>query len=385
MSKSITIAEGTQARNYNNIHKLRTNLIGGGTQYWVPEDEANQYANYKNLSISKNGTYSAKDEECDGFPQVNVNVGFKLITKQITENGRYYAKQDGADGYKNIKVNVKVAPPSGGDDEDGKIVDYYFPLTQLEDFSFEISSNRSCFGTTYNGRVYALFTPAEDEHIHSLYSTVNGTWEKVCDLPNGLYCAKVQLLVCNNQLYAINVGENGNNNHGLWVFNGTNFEFVNVMPSNAKYDRNANTVVNGAIYNVGGCAFNGNGWIEMPGMPDGIACSEYFGQLYGLRNTSNARKLCKLNGNSWQDVMDVPSGISSDAIMFFMNNKIHLISGLNHYSYNGKFCRIEEDLPGNIYKVVAISAAGEVFFVGIYTGGGTSYHGTWQYKIKYTT
>lgn len=110
MSKNITIAEGTQARNFNNVHKLRTNLIDGGTQYWVPEDEAGAYAKMSEKSITANGTYRASDDNKDGFSQVTVNVQPKVTSKTISENGRYYANNDGYDGYSSVEVNVS----SGG-------------------------------------------------------------------------------------------------------------------------------------------------------------------------------------------------------------------------------------------------------------------------------
>lgn len=109
MSKNITIAEGTQAKNFNNVAKIRTNLIGGGTQNWVPEDEAGKYADLEDISISENGTYYADDEGVDGFSVVRVNVSGgegQLITKEITANGTYNAIDDNADGYSQVIVNV---------------------------------------------------------------------------------------------------------------------------------------------------------------------------------------------------------------------------------------------------------------------------------------
>lgn len=106
MAKNITIAEGSQAKNFNTVHKLRTNLIGGGTQYWVPEDEAGAYAKMSEKSITANGTYKASDDNKDGFSRVTVNVSPNVKTKSITENGRYYANDDNADGYSSVEVNV---------------------------------------------------------------------------------------------------------------------------------------------------------------------------------------------------------------------------------------------------------------------------------------
>lgn len=126
MSKNITIAEGSQAKNFNTVHKLRTNLIGGGTQYWVPEDEAGAYANMGQKSITANGTYRASDDSKDGYSQVIVNVPPKeahLTTKSITENGIYRGIDDGVDGFSQVNVNVAgvgeatvvLDEPIGGD------------------------------------------------------------------------------------------------------------------------------------------------------------------------------------------------------------------------------------------------------------------------------
>ena len=125
MSKNITISEGTQAKNFNNIHKLRTNLIGGGTQYWVPEDEAGDYAKLSEKSITANGTYTASDENKDGYSKVIVNVPapeIDLITKRITANGTYIATDEGVDGYNQVIVTgignaVGVDPSDQGGDE----------------------------------------------------------------------------------------------------------------------------------------------------------------------------------------------------------------------------------------------------------------------------
>lgn len=138
MSKNITIAEGSQAKNFNTVHKLRTNLIGGGTQYWVPEDEAGAYANMGQKSITANGTYRASDDNKDGFSQVTVNVPPttpRLITKSITENGVYNASDDDADGYRQITVGVaKMAVGTDGMDDGGDGNEHYIytdPNTKL--------------------------------------------------------------------------------------------------------------------------------------------------------------------------------------------------------------------------------------------------------------
>lgn len=147
MAKNITIAEGSQAKNFNTVHKLRTNLIGGGTQYWVPEDEAGAYAKMSEKSITANGTYRASDDDKDGYSQVIVNVPPtrpNLTTKTISENGSYRAIDDGADGFSQVYVRVSgegentavLDKPIGGDSnehyiavESGKPIDIVLPTS----------------------------------------------------------------------------------------------------------------------------------------------------------------------------------------------------------------------------------------------------------------
>lgn len=111
MSKNITIAEGTQAKNFSNVSKVRINNIGGGTSDWIPEEDAGLYANLGEASITKNGTYNASDEDYDGFSKVIVKVDPKVTTKTITKNGTYKASKDKVDGFSEVSVQV----PTGGD------------------------------------------------------------------------------------------------------------------------------------------------------------------------------------------------------------------------------------------------------------------------------
>lgn len=70
MSKNITIQEGGVARNFGNVSKLQTALMGGGSCYWVPEDETQ----LKTKHITANGTYKAASDEAYGYSKVTVNV-----------------------------------------------------------------------------------------------------------------------------------------------------------------------------------------------------------------------------------------------------------------------------------------------------------------------
>lgn len=69
MSKNITIQEGGIGKQFT-ADKLRTNLVGGGTCLWVPEDEVRLTQKH----ITENGTYLAEDDEYYGYSKVTVNV-----------------------------------------------------------------------------------------------------------------------------------------------------------------------------------------------------------------------------------------------------------------------------------------------------------------------
>lgn len=68
MSKNISIQEGGVSKQMT-VDKLKTNLVGGGTCLWVPEDGVT----LKTKSITANGTYKASDDNCYGFSEVTVS------------------------------------------------------------------------------------------------------------------------------------------------------------------------------------------------------------------------------------------------------------------------------------------------------------------------
>lgn len=69
MNKNIIIQEGGTGKQMS-VSKLKTNMVGGGTCLWVPEDEAS----LGTKSITSNGTYNASDDGKYGYSQVTVNV-----------------------------------------------------------------------------------------------------------------------------------------------------------------------------------------------------------------------------------------------------------------------------------------------------------------------
>ena len=59
------------------------------------------------LTVTENGTYTPSSGT-DGYNEVNVNVQPTLAMKNITANGTYTASDDNADGYSSVSVNVPL-------------------------------------------------------------------------------------------------------------------------------------------------------------------------------------------------------------------------------------------------------------------------------------
>lgn len=113
MAKNIIISEGTETKFLSGVAKLRTNLQGGGSQLWVPEDEAGDYIRLSAKTFRENGEYYAADDNVTGYKSVKVSVRPNTSSKSITVNGTYTASDEGIDGYSRVTVNV---PTGGGSD-----------------------------------------------------------------------------------------------------------------------------------------------------------------------------------------------------------------------------------------------------------------------------
>ena len=81
MSKNIVIQEGGQGKQLT-VDKLKTDLVGGGSCLWVPEDETTLGTKY----ISENGTYKASDDGYYGYSEVTVS-GIGTVTGKDPETG----------------------------------------------------------------------------------------------------------------------------------------------------------------------------------------------------------------------------------------------------------------------------------------------------------
>jgi len=81
MGKNINIQEGGIGKQMT-VDKLKTNLVGGGTCLWVPEEDVRLGTKY----ISENGTYRASDDGLYGYSEVTVS-GVGSVTGIDPETG----------------------------------------------------------------------------------------------------------------------------------------------------------------------------------------------------------------------------------------------------------------------------------------------------------
>lgn len=109
MSKNVAIKEGQTAKSFSDVAKLKTNLVGGGTATWVPEDETQLVEK----TITQNGEYLPSSDSAYGFSKVTVDID--LPTKSITANGTYNASSDNKEGWSKVTVNVPTEGASGTD------------------------------------------------------------------------------------------------------------------------------------------------------------------------------------------------------------------------------------------------------------------------------
>ena len=323
MGKNITIQEGGIAKTFGGVEKIVTNVVGGGTQNWIPEEEATSYVETGELSVSENGTYYSSDEGYVGFSKVDVRVTEgtppTLVEKEITENGTYNASDDDADGYSKVVVNITPPTPPV------TLKDYYYPIT---DTGETINLQNNVSGCFFNGKLYAFKTQTQ------MYCLENGVWSLVATLPDGIVANDARLVVYNNQLYLFGAS---NRSYALynqtWLFNGTGFEKITEMSGRGLYGAYQYSVYNGKVHFVGAAstsggssghvAFDGTQWEDCPFAPVQATASAVFNNELYMFNTSQ-QKLYKFNGTTWAEVPNsvVPFKITNMCGLYEHKNKL---------------------------------------------------------------
>lgn len=157
MAKNIVIAEGTQGKTFTGVEKIRTKLQGGGSQNWIPEDEAGEYAKLKALTVRANGEYIASRDNVAGYKSVKVNVKANTKSISVDHNGTYNAADEDIDGYSSVSVNV-----TGGGTKLGTLTAHNNGVYNAADKGYDGYStvNISIKGIAHDAGIMTLYTPA---------------------------------------------------------------------------------------------------------------------------------------------------------------------------------------------------------------------------------
>lgn len=157
MAKNIVIAEGTQGKTFTGVEKIRTKLQGGGSQNWIPEDEAGEYAKLKALTVRANGEYIASRDNVAGYKSVKVTVKANTKSISVDHNGTYNAADEDIDGYSSVSVNV-----TGGGTKLGTLTAHNNGVYNAADKGYDGYStvNISIKGIAHDAGIMTLYTPA---------------------------------------------------------------------------------------------------------------------------------------------------------------------------------------------------------------------------------
>lgn len=110
MAKYIGISEGSKSRLFGNVKRLVTDLQGGGTCAWVPEDERRTRTKY----VSENGIYLPSADDCYGYSSVTVSVRNAMSGGSYVigtgEDGNEYMFSIDDDGYiQRVELPASIA------------------------------------------------------------------------------------------------------------------------------------------------------------------------------------------------------------------------------------------------------------------------------------
>ena len=133
MSEAIKIKEGGVDRSQNQINKLKTNTVGGGVCFWVPETERQT----DDKRITANGTYTAEDDGLYGYDEITVSVPNTGSMSGKGADGNDYSITVDDNGYiveTKIPSAIQITtPPPKVSYVEGETIDYTGIVVKLYD------------------------------------------------------------------------------------------------------------------------------------------------------------------------------------------------------------------------------------------------------------
>ena len=232
MGKNITLREGDTSKQFT-ADKIKTNLVGGGTCNWIPEDEAVDYVDLKDHTFTAAGTFLPSQFNCDGFRQVKIDIPADVKEKTITANGDYYAADDECLVYS--KVTVAVPGGGGGGPFTVRFFDDDRQTILQTDANVPYGGSASCTllnGTTVGGLYFKGWNPSptnvkSDMNCYPVRGDyvidegeIQDNWETICankgaGYPLGSYKAfVVGMTIPADEIMCYGTGHNANDRTG---------------------------------------------------------------------------------------------------------------------------------------------------------------------------
>lgn len=291
MGKNITLREGDTSKQFT-ADKIKTNLVGGGTCNWIPEDEAVDYVDLKDHTFTAAGTFLPSQFNCDGFRQVKIDIPADVKEKTITANGDYYAADDECLGYS--KVTVAVPSGGGGGPYTVRFFDDDRQTILKTDAAVPYGGTATCDlleGTTVGGQYFKGWNPnpmgvKENMNCYPVRgeyvldpNEIQDNWETICadggaHYPLGSYKALVVPQMTDDGKFTDYLG-----NEHTQRFE-TNFHMVKV--AEGEQGTSSTWLATGAIY------LNPNDYFKSI-TPSGNWNGYQYATTYGVHNSDHAR------------------------------------------------------------------------------------------------
>lgn len=175
MAKNVSMQQNGVASAMSAIDKLRTQVVGGGSCTWIPEDSTRQ----RGIVITQNGTYEASSYSAQSFSQVVVNVpvnegggsggsgGSGAVIGRLPDGNDYQFDVDENGDIVQTKVPTSIrvtTPPNKVDYTEGETYDFAGIVVTAYDGNGE-SMGEVPFEELVFDPTIAVYGGDENEHL----------------------------------------------------------------------------------------------------------------------------------------------------------------------------------------------------------------------------